>query len=194
MSDSHQIRPKSNLVFAGANYLLLSGLAVAEVYQGFTPGALTLLTWLALLGYCNHLVLVMPKIKTTADQLTIINPFRTHRLNWADIKEIDARYTMYVYALGERIHAWAAPVPGRYHSRSVLPNDLRGSTLRGENSIKAGELPNSHSGVALIICRRVWEANRDARGGNELSTNFWHFREITITAILGAITALATFL
>jgi len=192
MSESHQIRPRSNLVFAGANYLLLTGLAIAEIYEGITASAVTVFTWLALLGYCNHLVLVMPKIRTTAGELTIINPFRTHRLNWGEIDEIDARYTMYVHALGERIHAWAAPVPGRYHSRNVLPNDLRGSTLRGESSIKAGELPNSHSGVALIICRREWETHRNAGTSDQPSTNFWHFREITLTAILGVITALAT--
>jgi hypothetical protein len=191
VSENHQIRPRSNLFFAGANYLFLGGLAIAEIYSGFNAGSVTVFSWLALIGYCNHLVLVMPKVRTSASELTIINPFRTHRLSWPDIEEIDAKYTMYAYALGQRIHAWAAPVPGRYHTRNVLHSDLRGSTLGRESSIKAGELPNSHSGVALIICRREWESHRTNGLSNQSSTNEWHFREITLAAILGVITALA---
>ena len=60
---------------------------------------------------------------------------------------------MYVTVGGEKIHAWAAQAPGRYHSRTVHATEIRGLQIPDTNSMRAGESPRSHSGVAVALAR-----------------------------------------
>ena len=60
---------------------------------------------------------------------------------------------MYGSVGGEKIYAWAAQAPGRYHSRTVHATEVRGLQIPDTNSMRAGESPRSHSGVAVALAR-----------------------------------------
>jgi hypothetical protein len=60
---------------------------------------------------------------------------------------------MYISVDGEKINAWAAQAPGRYHSRTVHATEIRGLQIPDTNSMRAGESPRSHSGVAVALAR-----------------------------------------
>jgi hypothetical protein len=54
----------------------------------------------------------------------------------------------------KQIYAFAAPAPGRYHSRSIHQSELRGLNIQSAGSIQSGQSPRSHSGVASAIANQ----------------------------------------
>jgi hypothetical protein len=80
-------------------------------------------------------------------------------IGWQDVEQIDTRYTMSIKTHGEgvgtkQIYAFAAPSPGRYHSRSIHQSELRGLNIQSTGSIQVGQSPSSHSGVASAIANQ----------------------------------------
>jgi hypothetical protein len=52
-----------------------------------------------------------------------------------------------------KIQAFAAPAPGRYHSRTIHQSEMRGLNLKESNVIRAGDSPRTNSGAAAAIAR-----------------------------------------
>jgi hypothetical protein len=84
---------------------------------------------------------------------------------------------MYIQVAGEKIYAWAAQAPGRYHSRTVHASEIRGLKIPDLQNMRPGESPRTHSGQALALARIRMEAfhatgDNSTRGACDYRTEF----------------------
>ncbi len=140
---------------AVAAFFAISAFTYINILDYGFIGGLPSLTWGLVLSTFFYLIFIHPKVIFFDEGLTIVNPLHTITLGWHEVGEIDARYTMYVIhrPTGVKIHAFAAQAPGRYHSRTVHPNEVKGMRVGDSGMIRAGESPRSNSGAATAIAR-----------------------------------------
>jgi hypothetical protein len=153
MSNSEIYRPRSSYFFAGAIYILCAGIAAQSFFSESYRGIATTISWALLISYLFHLGFIRPKVTFFDEGITITNPLREITFGWDRVQEISAQYSMYIQVDGEKIYAWAAQAPGRYHTRNIHSSELRGMNLPDPLNIRAGESPRTHSGVAVAIAR-----------------------------------------
>jgi hypothetical protein len=81
---------------------------------------------------------------------------------------------MYIQVAGEKIYAWAAQAPGRYHSRTVHASEIRGLKIPDLQNMRPGESPRTHSGQALALARIRFDAFQSSttRGTCDNRTEF----------------------
>jgi hypothetical protein len=79
-------------------------------------------------------------------------------VGWGEVEDISARYSMYIQVGGEKIYAWAAQAPGRYHSRTLHASEVRGLKIPDLHNMRPGESPRTHSGQALALARIRFDA------------------------------------
>ena len=115
--------------------------------------------WAAVTISAFYVLMHKPKIVIFDEGIEIVNPISRHTISWSDVRSIDTRFSLSVTTNdGKRIHAWAAPAPGRYHSRRLHSSDLRGLKMAATGNIKAGESPKSDSGAAYLLVAARFEA------------------------------------
>ncbi len=194
MSNSEVYRPRSGYFFAGAIYILCAGLVGQSFVTESASGVLTTSAWCALISYIFHLTFIRPKVTFFDEGIRITNPLREITVGWDRIQEINARYSMYIQVEGEKIYAWAAQAPGRYHARSIHPTELRGLKIPDPLNMRAGESPRTHSGVAVALGRIRQEAFMTRSNASACdSTTHFNNSGLTILVIL-VITAFAVTL
>jgi hypothetical protein len=186
-------RPRSSYFFAGAIYILCAGISAQSFFSESYRGIAITISWSLLISYIFHLSFIRPKVTFFDEGITITNPLREITVGWDRVQEISARYSMYIQVDGEKIYAWAAQAPGRYHSRNIHSSELRGLNIPDPLNIRAGESPRTHSGVAVAIARIRCEAftTRNLLGCQSRA----HFNRggAMTLAILGITTCLITF-
>jgi len=153
-------RPKSGYIFAGmALWIVATMLYLQIIDYGFNFGLIVASIWGALVCSICYQIFIHPKVVFFDEGVEIVNPFTHYLIGWQDVEQIDTRYTMSIKTSGEsvgikKIYAFAAPAPGRYHSRSIHQSELRGLNIQGAGSIQSGQGPRSHSGVASAIANQ----------------------------------------
>lgn len=166
MNNPQIFRPKSGYIFAGmALWIVATMLYLQIIDYGFNFGLIVASIWGALVCLICYQIFIHPKVVFFDEGVEIVNPFTHYLIGWQDVEQIDTRYTMSiktsVQSVGlKKIYAFAAPAPGRYHSRSIHQSELRGLNIQGAGSIQAGQSPRSHSGVASAIANQKINAFR----------------------------------
>lgn len=160
MNNPQIFRPKSGYIFAGMALWIVATLLYLQIIDyGFNFGFVIASIWGALVCSICYQIFIHPKVVFFDEGLEIINPFSKHLIGWQDVEQVDTRYTMSIKTHGagignKKIYAFAAPAPGRYHSRSIHQSELRGLNIQNTGSIQSGQSPNSHSGVASAIANQ----------------------------------------
>lgn len=157
MTNAEVFRPRSSYLFAS---VVIIGSILLTAQTVFYPNGEDLMAsvlWALALSVTSYWLFIHPKVIVFDEGITIRNPINEITIGWGDIDEIDVQYTLNIRVAGKRIHAWAAPAPGRYHSRTIHPNELRGMRLSG-NLLRPGESPRSDSGQAAQLARARHEA------------------------------------
>lgn len=136
-------------------FFAISALVYINIIDYGFANALSSLAWGLVVCAIFYLIFIHPKVVFADEGLLIVNPLQSFIIGWHEVQDIDARFTMYVIhsVSGAKIHAFAAQAPGRYHSRTVHPNEIRGMRVNDSGMIRAGESPRSNSGVATAIAR-----------------------------------------
>jgi hypothetical protein len=155
-------RPRSSYFFAGAIYILCAGLVGQSFFTETSEGVATTIAWCLLVAYAFHLGFVRPKVTFFDEGITITNPLKEITIGWGEIEDISARYSMYIQVGGEKIYAWAAQAPGRYHSRTVHASEVRGLKIPDLYNMRPGESPRTHSGQALALARIRFDVFHDS--------------------------------
>ena len=155
MTNAETFRPRSGYVMAFSAFFAISAFSYINILDYGLDGGVTSIAWGLVLSAIFYLIFIHPKVVFFDEGLTIVNPLKTITLGWHDVDDIDARFTMYVVnkISGEKIHAFAAQAPGRYHSRTVHPNEVKGMRVGDSGMIRAGESPRTSSGAATAIAR-----------------------------------------
>jgi hypothetical protein len=160
MNNPETFRPRSNYASGGGIIVLGVGMTGASFYEGSLGSVINTFAWSAFFSLAAYLIFIRPKVVFYDEGVVITNPFHEHQIGWGDVESVEAKYTMFLIVGEEKIHAWAAPGPGRYHSRTIHPNELRGLAISGQENFRPGESPRTHSGVATHLARLRLDAFR----------------------------------
>jgi len=175
-------RPRGSVVAAGIAYALLAGMALQSIFSDGLSAAVGASAWCTLFALIIYIVLHRPSIEIFDEGIRIHNPVSTIIVGWQDVDVIEAKYTAFLQLRdGEKISIWCAQTPGRYHSRTIHPSEMKGIQLHG--FIRPGESPRTDSGVATYLCRTRLAAFR--ANGMSNSVSYLSLRENSLITALG---------
>lgn len=197
MTNRELFRPTSSYLFAFLGFFLFSALAYVNFLDyGFTSGLVAAI-WCTLGCALAYQLFLHPAVVFYDEGLVIINPLTRHVIGWQDVEEIETRYTMSIVTHDRKgkkgkIQAFAAPAPGRYHSRTIHQSEMRGLNLKESNVIRAGDSPRTNSGAAAAIARsRIDQFQRfQAKSTMEYGFQF-NFSAVIINATIFTIGTIA---
>lgn len=153
MSNREFFRPRSSLVMAGTVYLVLAVMLIQSLLASTLHEFLLTLAWCIFVGSITYLVIHRPSIEIFDEGIKLTNPLITRQWGWNEVDEIETKYAMAIHSNGRVTYSFAAPAPSRYHSRSLHEGELRGMKIAESGSIRPGDSPRSHSGVAAYLAR-----------------------------------------
>ncbi len=151
MSNLEVFRARSSLVSAGVAYFIIAGMVFQSIYLSDFFGAMSALCWGISLAVLVYVVMHRPKLELFDEGIRITNPIRDITVGWDLVESIDAKYTMSITVGGKTIYAWAAPAPGRHHSRKIHPSDIKGTGIGAGGYMRPGDNPRTHSGAAAYL-------------------------------------------
>ena len=188
MHNAAVFRPWSGYVFAGIVFLMSGTLIIQLIFEKDLHGTLTGIAWGSAISWLAYLLFIRPKVTLFDEGITITNPFVEITVGWQAVEDIESRYCMSI-VVGERhIYAWAAPAPGRYHARTVHGSEIKGLNIGDNNSIRPGESPRTHSGVATHLAKLRWE-NFSGAADRQNCANQVRFNTAGVVVLVASISA-----
>ncbi|KRB39119.1 PH domain-containing protein [Microbacterium sp. Root180] len=193
MPEPVTFRPRGGQIVAWTAIALC---ALGLVFVALTDGVPSLIVWawpIVLVAWLAWAVYIRPHVLVNEGFVEIVNVFRTHRVPWGDVVDVDSRYALTVHTAGGRsIRAWAAPAPGIRQAMSTRREEV--ATTPGEGDYRRpGDAEGTPSGDAAALVRRALEQYRRAGGdttpGGTAST--LNVVVIAVTAVLIAAAVLA---
>ncbi|MBU6352778.1 MAG: PH domain-containing protein [Actinomycetales bacterium] len=157
MTNIESFRPTSAVVISYIGYALLAGAILQSFVTANISDIIFTLIATAVFGTFIYLVIHRPKLEIGDEGVLITNPLSKIFLNWGDVIEIETKYSLTFYTAERKYSSWAALAPGRYHHRTVHPNEVKGLIPRDTTLIRAGDSPRTDSGAAAYIARVRWE-------------------------------------
>jgi hypothetical protein len=157
MSKNETFRPISAYFYGGSIFIgSIIFIGQSFMYDTSTEIIQTIL-WSLLASQISYAIFIRPKIIFFDAGLIIDNPFSTFKIGWNDVEDVQSKFSMSIQYKGRSYYAWAAPAPGRYHGRTIHPSEIKGMRISDSSSMRPGESPRTHSGIALEIARRYIE-------------------------------------
>jgi hypothetical protein len=193
MTNPEIYRARSSYFFAACIYFFCAGISAQSFFLESIESFNATLSWCLLICYLFHLGFIRAKVTIFDEGITITNPLRETTVGWDQVQEINVKYSMYVTVGGEKIHAWAAQAPGRYHSRTVHATEIRGLQIPDTNSMRAGESPRSHSGVAVALARIRLDAFAKSQTVSATYVSEFNGKGLIALVALSTVAILVTF-
>ncbi len=188
MNNADTYRPGSNLVFAGIG-VAMSGLFIwSSFYQGNATSVEISICIAAAILSCIYTFLIRPKVTFYDEGVVITNPLEEITIGWGDVIDLDSRWALTFATQNFTVSAWAATAPGRYHSRNIHIEDIRGLGVDWGESMSSSDSPRSDSGAAIYRARVRIARFKNNSSVNSVETN--RSREIT-PLLIGALSLLA---
>lgn len=173
---------------------VLAGLAlVAMLAQGGVAGLVRGAAWALLPSLLVWAMFWQPCVVVDDGGVELVNVFRTIRLPWPAITEVDTRWALTLHTAYGRYAAWAAPASGWQRSRRVTELDAHAVPIEESETgrlMRASDAPWSPSGEAAIQVRQRWQALRDAGHLDDPRLEFdrapvrWHVEFLAALAVL----------
>ncbi len=121
------------------------------------------LAYLVPLAFVNVLVwegLWRPLLVITDDGVEITNPFRSIRIPWDALVNVDTKFALTLFTPRRKFEVWIAPSPGRsfgYRSAILADREIRRTSPHSSGTVRPGDLVTSESGAAASLVRSRWE-------------------------------------
>jgi hypothetical protein len=96
-----------------------------------------------------------PRVELDPAEVRVINPFRSYRISWPAIRDIDSRWSLTLHTVRGRVTAWAAPSPGLFSQLPRMRRDAFRVSLASQRESRGAEEARQ-----LIV--QQWEAYREA--------------------------------
>jgi len=192
-SNTDLYRPRSVYASIAVTAFIVIGLVAESVKHGTILERVDALLWGAVVLTGAYLLFYRPCVIYFDEGITIINPFKSQTLGWDIVESIEAQYTMGLQVKGKIIRAWAAPAPGRYHSRSLHPSEVKGMKIGHDGLIRPGESPRSDSGQASYLAKLRLEAFNASSIEPAAASEAINYRGITLLVALFVLALGATF-
>lgn len=158
--------PKGTIALGYLGLILALGGVLQSAIYGSARELFNSIFFLYPLGAALYIVLIRPRIYLAEDCVEVLNPLSRHRIPWEAIQSIETKYCL-TFDLGhEKVQAWAATSPSRYHLRRVHSSDFKGVRPDESGFFRPSDSPHSDSGAAALLCRREWELRRNLPATN----------------------------
>ena len=197
MTNRELFRPTSSYICAYLGFFLFSSLAYVNFLDYGATSGLVAAIWCIFSCAITYQIFLHPAVIFYDEGLIIINPLSRHEIGWHEVEEIETRFTMSVITEKNRgkkgkIQAFAAPAPGRYHSRSVHESEMRGLNIKETGMIRVGDSPRTNSGAAAAIARsRIDQFQRFKMEGSMNYSFQFNSAAIVVIGIIFAIGVVA---
>lgn len=167
-------RPRGGQILA---WTAIGVCAAGLMFMVVTDGAVSLVEWgwpIVLVAWFAWLLYIRPAVTVSDGFVEIANPFRTHRVPWGDIVDVESRYALTLVTTGGRtIRAWAAPAPGARQALATRKEELPGAGS-GDGTRRPSDAQGTESGDAAALVRTHLESHRTGDlevGGTVTSLN-----------------------
>jgi hypothetical protein len=192
-SNTDLYRPRSVYASIAVTAFIVIGLVAQSINHGTILERVDALLWGAFVLTGAYLLFYRPCVIYFDEGITIINPFKSQTLGWDIVESVEAQYTMGLQVKGKIIRAWAAPAPGRYHSRSLHPSEVKGMKIGYDGLIRPGESPRSDSGQASYLAKLRLEAFKASSIEPAVASEAINYRGITLLVTLFVLALGASF-
>ena len=164
MNSAETFRARSSYFFAGVGLFLCLIALWSGISIGGARNLVTTFFWVAAAVTFLYMTFIKPKIVISAEGMLVINPVLRAQVGWADVIDLGAKWNLYIRTEERTLNVWAAPAPGRRHSRKLHASEVRGMKSASFELIAPAVSPRSESGVALHLAELEWAAfqKRDA--------------------------------
>jgi hypothetical protein len=172
MTNPATFRPRARFAIAFVLSLQTILLAWQIVLMGEERSGLVAAAAFVAANTAIWLLFVRPKIVFFDEGLKIVNPLTEVTIPWDGVDEIETQLAFSVRVGGKKFTAWAAPAPGRLHSRTLHSSEFKGLGLAGKGSTRLSDSPRSDSGVAAYLARQRLEESRSNPAPTLITANF----------------------
>ncbi|MDY0911137.1 PH domain-containing protein [Microbacterium sp. CFBP9034] len=193
MPEPVTFRPRGGQILA---WVAIGICALGLVYIAVTDGVASLVVWawpIVLVAWLAWILYVRPYVRIHEGFIEIGNVFRTHRVPWGDVADVDSRYALTIHTTGGRsIRAWAAPAPGARQAMTTRRDEVARTPGEGDTR-RPADAEGTASGDATALVRRTLEEFR-RRGGDTLpggTASTLNVAVIAMTAVLVAAAVLS---
>lgn len=193
MPEPVTFRPRGGQILAWA---AIGVCALGLVFIAFTDGIAALALWgwpILLVAWLAWILYVRPHVQISEGFIEIANVFRTHRVPWGDVDDVDSRYALTVRTRdGRSIRAWAAPAPGARQALATKREEVS-HTPGDSDTRRPSDAEGTASGDAAALVRRTLDQYRRSGGdttpGGAVTT--LNVGVIAVTAVLLAAAVLS---
>lgn len=164
--DDYSSRSRSAWFFAGVGYVAGGGLAASGLAPVTRATPALLATGLAIAVF-SHVYFWRPHVRVRPSAVTVVNSWRSHRVPWAALLDVQTRFDLTLITTRGEIHARGAPSPGGLTSlraggagsREALQGgpSLPGVSYGPRGTLRAGDRPDSDSGGVARVIRGHWQ-------------------------------------
>ncbi|GAB97655.1 hypothetical protein KILIM_077_00120 [Kineosphaera limosa NBRC 100340] len=151
-------------MFTGLVVVPAAAIAVSTVLapSRHTPAILLTAALAALLGW---VVFWRPTLSVTESELVVVNPWRTYRVAWTDLVDVQTRLMLTLVTDTRKIEAVAAPGPSGVTALRARPDPERKTAARrrgagpaiGDWGQRPSDLVSTDSGAAARLVRGHWQ-------------------------------------
>lgn len=158
MTGPAELHPGAVRVLAVLWSVFAAFLAQDLVRRGEPDELLLGLPLLALSVCAARALFWQPAVRVSDEHVELVNVWRTVRLPWSSVQDLDTRWAFTVLADDRRWTAWAAPSSGR----RVRPVRRRETpwVQPGDEWIEGSRAPGSTAGEAALLVGVRWEVWR----------------------------------
>ena len=150
MTNPEKFRPGSALV---TGWILIAFCIGFIGQSAFYGGINEIIVTTLICGSCCvgiYLGFLKPYVLIFDEGIKIVNLTKEITASWDRVDEIETKYSMSIIVDGATFHAWAAPAPGRSHTRRMHKTDLLPG---GDIPRRLGDSSRSDSGVCAHVAR-----------------------------------------
>ncbi|MDQ4501716.1 hypothetical protein [Sinomonas sp. ASV322] len=140
--------------------------------------------WVGLAAWAAFAVLWRPCIIVDADDLTMINVLKTHRIPFARITDLKVGMTVSVEAGGRRYSSWGAPMPRSAYSAGLDLGER--SQIQVMTPTNERLRATSAADPARDSIRRAWEDAKRSPSTHDdesLTSSTWNAASLVVGAV-----------
>lgn len=193
MPEPVTFRPRGGQILA---WVAIAICALGLIFIAVSDGVPSLVVWgwpIVLVAWLGWALYIRPYVQISEGFIEIGNVFRTHRVPWGDVEDVDSRFALTVHTTdGRSIRAWAAPAPGARQALATHRDEVA-RTPGDSETRRPSDAEGTPSGDATALVRRRLEQYRrsggDTMAGGTVTT--LNIAMIAVTAVLVAASVLA---
>ena len=107
-------RPRSNFAWAGTSYVLIALFAANTLWVvGDNIQIIRELVLCAILSALVYIFWIKPKLVLGVDKIEVVNPLRTELIAYADILELETKWSLAIIHTRGKSRVWVAPASGK---------------------------------------------------------------------------------